>query len=137
MTLNRQQLAILHIAAKDCKFSDDAYRSALAQIAGVTSSAELDHDGFLAMMGFFTFCGFRPAEAKGANYGARSGMASFAQIELIRVLWREYTRQAYDGEGELNKWMMRTFKLSSLRFVTKETAPRFITALKVMKSRAA
>ena len=85
MTLNRQQLAILHSAAKDCKFSDDAYRSALAQIAGVTSAVALDHDGFKAMMGFFTFCGFRPAETKGANSGARSGMASFAQIELIRV----------------------------------------------------
>lgn len=82
--MNRQQKAILHIAARDCKFSDDAYRSALAQIAGVTSAAELDHDGFLAMMGFFTFCGFRPAQAKGANDGARSGMACFAGIALIR-----------------------------------------------------
>ncbi len=137
MKLNRQQLAIIHIAAKDRKFSDEAYGSALAQIAGVTSSAELDHDGFLAMMGFFDFCGFKPADAKGANYGSRAGMASFAQIELNRVLWREYTHQANDGEGELNKWLLRCFKLSSLRFLTKATAPKVITALKVMKSRAA
>ncbi len=137
MTLNRQQLAIIHIAVKDRCFSDDEYRSALVQICGVTSSAELDHDGFLAMMGFFDFCGFKPADAKGANYGTRAGMASFAQIELIRVLWSEYTHRAYDGEGELNKWLMRTFKLSSLRFVTKDAARKIITALKVMKSRAA
>lgn len=137
MTLNKQQLAIIHIAKKDRGFSDGAYRSALAQIAGVTSSAELDHDGFLAMMGFFDYCGFKPADAKGANFGPRTGMASFAQIELVRVLWGEYTHRAHDGEGELNKWLMRTFKLSSLRFVTKDTARKVITALKVMKSRAA
>ena len=137
MALNRQQLAILHIAKKDRAFSDEAYRSALAQIAGVTSSAELDHDGFLAMMGFFDFCGFKPADAKGANYGARAGMASFAQIELIRVLWSEYTHRAYDGEGELNKWLVRTFRLSSLRFLTRAAAPKVITALKVMKGRVA
>jgi hypothetical protein len=137
MSLNKQQLAIIHIAKKDRGFSDDSYRSALAQICGVTSSAELDHDGFLAMMGFFDFCGFKPADAKGANFGPRPGMASFAQIELIRVLWSEYTHRAYGGEGELNKWLLRTFKLSSLRFVTKDTARKVITALKVMKSRAA
>lgn len=137
MSLNKQQLAIIHIAKKDRGFSDDAYRSALAQICGVTSSVELDHDGFLAMMGFFDFCGFKPADAKGANYGARAGMASFAQIELIRVLWSEYTHRAYDGEGELNKWLLRGFKVSSLRFVTKDAARKIITALKVMRSRAA
>ena len=32
MALNKQQLAIIHIAKLDRKFSDDAYRSALAQI---------------------------------------------------------------------------------------------------------
>ena len=137
MTLNKQQLAIIHVAVKDRGFSDDAYRSALAQICGVTSSAELDHDGFLAMMGFFDYCGFKPADAKGANFGPRTGMASFAQIELIRVLWGEYTHRAYDGEGELNKWLLRCFKLSSLRFVTKDAARKIITALKVMKSRVA
>jgi phage gp16-like protein len=91
MSLNKQQLAIIHIAKKDRGFSDDSYRSALAQICGVTSSAELDHDGFLAMMGFFDFCGFKPADAKGANFGPRPGMAADpGSVERIHPsgLWR-------------------------------------------------
>lgn len=64
-------------------------------------------------------------------------MASWAQIELIRALWRELTHGAYHGEAELNKWLLRSFKLSSLRFLKKETAPKIITALKAMKAHAA
>ena len=72
----------------------------------------------------------------GANYGPRPGMASYAQLELIRALWFEYS-QGRAGEGELNKWLERCFKLTSLRFLDKATAPKVITALKAMKTRAA
>ena len=42
----------------------------------------------------------------------------------------------YDGEAELNKWLLRTFKVSSLRFLSKDAARKVITALKAMKARA-
>lgn len=135
MTITAQQLKLIHVACRKVHLPDDAYRSALAQIAGVTSSTELDRDGFDAMMGLFQYLGFEPAKAQGQNFGARPGMASFAQIELIRALWQEHTsRQA--GEAELNKCLLRCFKVSSLRFLTAEAAPRSITALKAMKARA-
>lgn len=137
MTLTNPQKAILHVAKSKLRLSDEFYRSALAQIAGVTSSTEMDREGFEAMMGYFDYCGFKPTEAKGPNFGVRHGMASWAQIELIRALWRELTHRAYHGEDELNKWLLRTFKLSSLRFLKSETAPKVITALKAMKARAA
>ncbi|MBU3032380.1 regulatory protein GemA [Paracoccus marinaquae] len=135
MTITRKQIALLHVAKSRLGLSDDTYRTALAQIAGVTCSTELDGPGFDAMMGLFQYLGFEPVKAQGQNYGARPGMASFAQIELIRALWREYTsRQA--GEAELNKWLLRCFKVSSLRFLTAGAAPKAITALKAMKARA-
>lgn len=137
MTLTNPQKAILHVAKAKLRLSDEVYRSCLAEIAGVTSSTELDQAGFEALMGFFEWKGFRPAEAKGQDYGARPGMATWAQIELIRTLWRELTHGAYSGEDQLNKWLLRSFKLSSLRFLPKSTAPKVITALKAMKSRAA
>lgn len=136
MTINRKQLALIHVARGKLKLPDDIYRTALAQVAGVTSSADLDQDGFTAMMGLFEYMGFRPTVAQGANFGARQGMASFAQIELIRALWSEYTRGVYDGEAQLNKWLKRCFKVSSLRFLTDTVARKAITALKAMKTRA-
>lgn len=137
MTLTNPQKAILHVAKAKLKLSDEFYRSALAQIAGVTSATELDQAGFEAMMGYFAYIGFRPLKTKGPNFGERPGMASWAQIELVRNLWREVTHRQYHGEEELNKWLLRSFKLSSLRFLPKSTAPKVITALKAMKARAA
>ena len=135
MTVSRSQLALIHLAAKDRGLTDDQYRSALAQIGGVTSAKDLDAEGFTAMMGYFEYIGFAPIAAKGPNYGPRDGMASFAQMELIRSLWSEITRRTYAGEDEFNKWLLGKFKVSALRFLKKDTAQKVITALMMWKRR--
>jgi hypothetical protein len=135
MTISQKQKAILHVAKGKLNLTDASYRAALVHVAGVTSSTELDGDGFTAIMGLFSYLGFEPLVARGPDYGMRPGMASFAQIELIRVLWYEYTDDV--GEDALNKWLLRSFKLSSLRFAKKPVAQKIIAALKMMKSRAA
>jgi hypothetical protein len=136
MTISRNQMKLIHVARRKLGLDEDHYRSALVQIGGVPSITELDKDGFAALIGYFEYLGFKPLSAKGPNYGDRPGWASFAQIELIRNLWHEYTR-GKAGEDELNKWLKRCWKISSLRFLRKECAPRVITALKAMKARAA
>ena len=135
MTLSNKQKAVLHVAKSKLKLTDAQYRSALVQIADATSSTELDQGGFEAIMGFFEYLGFEPLVPAGPDYGSRPGMASFAQIELIRVIWSEYTNGA--DEDALNKWLLRSFKVSSLRFVTKGAAQKAIAALKAMKRRTA
>ncbi|MFC3059417.1 regulatory protein GemA [Paenirhodobacter populi] len=134
MTISNRQKAILHLAKGKLGLTDNEYRSCLVHLAGVESSVDLDQDGFEAVMGFFEWRGFRPLLAEGPSYGNRPGMATFAQLELIRCLWREYTRGAA-GEQELNKWLLNSFRLSSLRFVDMKTARKLITALKAMKQR--
>lgn len=136
MPITNNQLKLIWVAKTKLGMRDDVFRSALVEIAGVSSTKELDTEGFQAVMAFFEFAGFRPGTPKGRDYGHRPGMASFAQIELIRVLWREYTRNQ-TGEDALNTWLEHYWKISSLRFLRKETAPRIITALKSMKARAA
>ncbi|MCX7559114.1 regulatory protein GemA [Sulfitobacter sp. F26204] len=136
MKLTNKQKALLHVAKGKLNLSEAEYRATLVHIAGVTSSTELDRDGFNAVMGFFEYLGFAPLVATGADYGNRPGMASFAQLELVRALWHEYTG-GKAGEDELNKWLLGTWKISSLRFLRKDTAQKVITALKAMKARAA
>lgn len=135
MTISAKQKAILHVAKSKLKLSDDLYRLALVKIAGVTTSNDLTVEGFVAVMGYFEHCGFRPMVAGGATYGNRPGFASPAQLELIRTLWSEYTDGA--DEDALCKWLERCFKVSSLRFLQSKAAPKVITALKSMKARAA
>jgi hypothetical protein len=136
MTITTRQIRLIKVACRALGLTDEEYRASLVHLAGVESSTQLDHAGFEALMGFFEWKGFKPLVAKGPSYGNRPGMASFAQIELIRAVWVEYT-QGKGDEGSLNKWLERCFKVSSLRFVTKEAAPKAITALKAMKARAA
>lgn len=136
MTISNKQKAVLHVAKTKLKLSDAEYRAALVHMAGATSSTELDQDGFEALMGLFEHLGFAPLTSRGPDYGKRPGMASFAQIELIRVLWAEFT-DGIGTEDSLNKWLLRTFKVSSLRFVTKDAAQKCIGTLKRMKQRKA
>lgn len=135
MTLSNSQKAILHVAKARLGLDDACYRSALVQIAGVTSSTELDREGFEAVMGYFEWLGFRPLQRQGPDYGDRPGMATFAQLDLIRTMWGEWTgNRTEDG---LSTWLMRCWRVSSLRFLSKGNAQKAITALKAMKARSA
>lgn len=137
MTISKQQKAILHVAKAKLGLDDDLYRQALVRIAGVTSSVDLDQDGFEAVMGFFGYCGFRPLSKGAPRYGNRPGMATYAQLELIRELWREVHHQAHCDDAALMGWLRKFFKVDSMRFLTTDGARKAITALKAWKSRAA
>ena len=136
MTMTNKQLAILHVAKAKLKLPDAVYRSALVQIVGIESAKDLDQAGFEAMMGYLEYAGFRPLQPNGEDYGHRPGMATFAQLELIRTLWREYTRGVGDADS-LNKWIAHSFKVTSLRFLRMHDARKAIVALKSMKARQA
>ncbi|WP_240335582.1 regulatory protein GemA [Pseudotabrizicola algicola] len=136
MAISPRQISLIKLAVRQLKIPDDVYRTALAQF-GVTSCTEFDAEGFNAFMAWLERVGFRPMEKKGPDYGERPGMASLAQLELIRNLWNELTHHHYQTEDQLNAWLLRTFKVSSLRFVTKPLAQKIITALKAMRQRAA
>ena len=137
MGLSKPQKAILHVAKAKLHWTDDTYRAVLVRIAGVTSSTELDQGGFEAVMGFAEYCGFRPLSAGAPRYGNRPGMATFAQLELIRELWREIHGAAVCDDEALAGWMKKYQKIDSLRFLTMDGARKVITAFKAWKARPA
>ena len=137
MTLTNPQKAILHVAKARLAMDDDTYRQILVRVAGVTTSKDIDRDGFEAVMGFFDYCGFRPRGTGAPRYGNRAGMATFAQIELIRELWRELHNAAVCDDAALTGWVLKFHKVHSLRFLTLDGARKVITGLKAWKSRAA
>lgn len=137
MTISKAQKAIIHVAKGKLGWDEDTYRQVLIRIAGVTSSTELDQEGFSAVMGFAEYCGFRPLGKGASRYGNRPGMATFAQLELIRELWREVHGARECDDAALLGWLRKFFKVDSMRFLTMEGARKAITALKAWKSRAA
>ena len=137
MTISKQQKTILHVAKTKLGLSDETYRLALVKIAGVITSNDLNTEGFDAIMGFFEHCGFRPTVSAGQSYGNRPGFDSPAQVELIRSLWMEVHHERGLDESALNGWLRKFFKVSSLRFLPVQHAPKVITALKAWKQRTA
>lgn len=135
MTISKAQKTLLHVAKAKLGWDDDLYRQALVRIAGVTSSNELDKEGFEALMGFAEYCGFRPLGKGAPRYGNRPGMATFAQIELIRELWREVHGARECDDQALSGWLRKYQKVDSLRFLTLDGARKTITALKAWKAR--
>jgi hypothetical protein len=135
MSLSRPQTSILHVAKSKLKWDDETYRLVLVRIAGVETSKDLDQAGFEAVMGFAEYCGFKPLEKGAPRYGNRPGMATYAQLELIRELWRElHDQETYDDEA-LTGWLLKYYKVSSMRFLTLEAARKCIVALKAWKAR--
>lgn len=135
MTLTRPQISLIHVAKAKLGWDDDTYRAVLVRIAGVTTSKDLDQDGFEAVMGFADYCGFKPLGKGAPRYGVRPGMATFAQLELIRELWREVHGQPVCDDAGLSGWMLKYHKVHSMRFLTLDAARKIITALKAWKAR--
>jgi len=137
MTITNPQRALLHVVKAKLGWTEEVYRQVLVRIAGVTSSTDLDRAGFDAIMGFADYCGFRPL-AKGApRYGDRPGMASYAQLDLIRELWREVHGQKTCDDAALAGWLLKYLKTEHMRFLTLDGARKAITALKAWKARPA
>jgi hypothetical protein len=136
MSISSRQIALLRFGQRKLGWSDETWRSVLAELGGVTSTTELDREGFDLIVSFLEYSGFRPAQAKGPDYGRQPGFASFGQLELIRALWREWTRGEGTEEG-LHAWFQRCWKVSHPRFLTAKDARSAIAALKAMKARAA
>lgn len=134
MTISKPQKTILHVAKGKLGLDDDLYRQALVRIAGVTSSTELDQAGFEVMMGFFEYCGLCPLGKGAPRYGNRPGMATFAQLELIRELWRELHDARECDDEALMGWLRKYHKVDSMRFLTMEGARKAITAMKAWKA---
>lgn len=121
----------MRVAKDRLGLSEDDYRAVLENYGGVSSATELDRRGFSAVMDHFRDLGF-VTEWWTRNYGYREGMATPAQVELVRILWREVD----DGDKRhLDAWLTKYHKISSLRFATSAKVGQIIDALKARKAR--
>lgn len=134
MNIGAKQLSLVHMAKARLAMADDDYRTILRRVAGVDSAKQLDMRGFDAVMEAFRRLGFESSSPRKPFGWDRPGMATNQQCRFIRALWSEWT----NGQGTdatLGIWLEHSFAVSALRFLTKESAAKVITALKAMKGR--
>ena len=146
--ISRQKIALIHVAAHQLGMSDADYRALLMGAAGVRSASDLDAAGFKAVLRRFEALGFAKGQARRAGvpatapapvppqYGERWGMATPAQVDTIRGMWRTW----YEGSDEasaraLRHWLETHYHVTDLRFCDVPTAQKAIEGLKAMHGR--
>ena len=135
---SRAQLALVHVAKKTLAMDDETYRAFLFATAGVRSARDLSASGFEAVMRRFEALGFvpgTPLRPALPQYGQRPGMATPAQMAVIRKGWRAWSGN--DSAQTLRAWLESKFHISDLRFCSVTTAQKAIEALKAMHARKA
>ena len=124
---HRQLLApakvrLVHVARRQLQLTEEDYRAAFAIYGGSASCTDLSNGGFSALLKRFEELGFRSTSTR-RPMPARAGMASPSQVSLIRQLWHDFT--GGDGtDASLGTWLERQFRVSALRFMTSELAPK-------------
>ncbi|MCR4331509.1 MAG: regulatory protein GemA [Sulfuricaulis sp.] len=132
MPLSRKKISLIHIAKSRLGLTDEEYRKLLEASGGVRSSADLNDAGFAELMRCFKRLGFE-SDAAHKAYGDRPGMATPAQVILVRKLWEQHTGSC--DESALGHWLLHYFGVSSLRFADHEVVSKALTALKNMVER--
>lgn len=106
MGLNREQLAVIHIAKKELNLDDDLYRSILKSEAGVESSKSLSPQQFDQIMKRFKKLGFKKLTPKREKSG--SALVLPSQMEFIEKLydqlgWTERERRVGFNQRQITK----------------------------------
>jgi hypothetical protein len=129
--LTPRQLGLLHVAKARLGLDEQAYRDLLEDEAGVRSARDLDPAGFRAVLRRLQRLGFRPRPRP--EEAQRPGLASPAQLDYIRGLWRRYTGRA-DGRG-LDVWLRKQCGVSAPERLDRAGAHKALVALKAMVAR--
>jgi len=135
------QIKKIHVLKNALSLDESTYRSILLESCGAESSKELDSIEAQKLIDAWEEKAIalgtwkRPPRKK--KYEAnkrRQGMATDAQIQLIKDMWSDISR----AEGEesqrvaLRHFLTRTAKVSDLRFLDSRGANKMILALKRM-----
>lgn len=132
--LDRNHFAQIHIAQAQLGLDDANYRALLMRATGVSTSRDLDIDGFNAVMDEFTRLGFvsTATRERQLETSRAPGHSTNAQRALIRRLWRAYTGRN-DDRG-LSRWLMKKWTVSHVKFLSADQAQKAIGALRNFKT---
>jgi hypothetical protein len=88
--ISAQKLKLIHVARRELKLTDDAYREVLRHHGGVQSSKDLDDDGFKRVLDCFKALGFW-VERKWKQTRPRDpgDLPTPGQLQVIEHLWND------------------------------------------------
>ena len=140
MTINLKQIQLIKTIISKLAIPDDIYREILANNYSVTSCKDLTQAQAKEFINFLK----REANNAGLNFpqqsfnkhkhnnlAGRDNMATPKQLRKIEAMWLDYTNDT-DEEGRtkrLNAFLFKKFKVSHIKFLTKDTVSKVIYCL--------
>lgn len=93
--MRRARLAQIHLAAKQLRLDEDAYRDVLERVTGSRSAATLGLPALDRVIADFKRMGFTAAPPRGAKPASHK-----PQVRMIRGLWRDLSAHVEDPSEE-------------------------------------
>ncbi|MGD0290104.1 MAG: regulatory protein GemA [Candidatus Binataceae bacterium] len=128
----------MHIGKTLLGLDDDTYKSVISRVCkGKTSAGDLDETELGTLLDEFKRLGFREGDSYTTKLSDFSD--SEPQMRLIRALWSDCHAAGAirdSSEKALRRFVQRSTKVDSLRWLSAVEANKVIKGLKVMKMRA-
>ena len=121
MKIDRQKLAVIHIAKRELNLSDEEYREILRNATGVESAKDLDDAKFRKLMNVFM---------RSRHYRLRPDGITLRQKYFIRSLCRDL---GWD-ENHFGNFLRKYHHKDRLDRLTKKEAGKLIESLKNVKA---
>ncbi len=83
-TIGKKEKALIHIAKSQLGLAEDEYRAMLSSV-GVSSSSELNYQGFDELMNKLRACGFKPLGGSKRAAGMHSDLLKEKQPMLSKI----------------------------------------------------
>jgi len=115
--MDKNKLAVIHILKKELQLSDDEYRKILRNVAGVTTSKDLDEQKFKKLMHFFV---------RSKYYKINQNGLTIKQKLYIRYLGNELSWT----EEHLANFIRKYYKKDDIDNLSKIDASKLIESLK-------
>ncbi|MCX7067317.1 MAG: regulatory protein GemA [Methylococcales bacterium] len=125
-TSNRSAaLAKIHIAKQQLSLDDDTYRALLHNVAGVTSSTQLDQEGFDRVLAYFKKSGVQFKSNPKKTGRVPNTLANREQLQKIHALLTTQNKPFEYAVGIAK----RMYKKEALEFCTPQELRGVIAAL--------
>ena len=121
-------IRLVHVAKRDLRMDDDAYRAILKARFNTESSADLSVLQLERLVSHFKACGFKVKQKAGTRT-----LASDSQSRKIRALWLVLHGAGVvrdSSENALAALVKRMAKVEALQWLKKDQASRVIEELK-------
>ena len=139
-TTRKSLLAKVHIAKKELGLTDLVYRQYLWRWFAVRSAGDLTDAQLERLVDIYKLNGWKPKPGREARELKRSqDRASYAQLGMIRGLWRELGRAGKlhnPTDDGLSRFIKKTTHVDRLEWLTIHQAGGVIEALKAWAERA-